>query len=266
MGNVDFFGREGSRPEIREMANDDGESGDLQQARTWHARRVSSFSSEEASPAGGSCAQSSSVFSAIESSTQSGDGMGVILDPCSPQDVFFCASVARALSSRHPFASESRHKRATLEKGAPNTLREGGFCFASADTLKGSGGRVVARSSNTSREGGSRFFFSLLLTRRGSVEEKGWSRSNTSGEVGSRFPFTPFSSVRGESKYSLVAGGQRDNRIELAKTTDGSSVSEETSNSHAHDDVTHAVTMTRTGLRSGGRMRHPDYEQEKKAH
>ena len=48
------------------------------------------------------------------------------------------------------------------------------------------------------------------------------SRSSTSGEVGSRFLFTYFSSVRGESKYSLVAGGQRDNRIELAKTTVGS--------------------------------------------
>ena len=39
--------------------------------------------------------------------------------------------------------------------------------------------------------------------------------------------------MRGESKYSLVAGGQRENRIELAKATVGSSVSEETSkNSH----------------------------------
>ena len=79
------------------------------------------------------------------------------------------------------------------------------------------------------------------------------SRSNTSGEVGSRFPFTPFSSVRGESKYSLVAGGQRDSRIELSKTTVGSSVSDETSNSHAHDDVTQAMTMTRTGLWAVGR-------------
>ena len=56
--------------------------------------------------------------------------------------------------------------------------------------------------------------------------------------------------MRGESKHSLVGGGQRNNRIELAKTTVGSSVSEETSMSHAHDDVTHAMTMARTGLRS----------------
>ena len=75
----------------------------------------------------------------------------------SARGVFF-ASVTRAQSSRQLFESESRHKRATLEKGAPNTLREGGFCFASADTLKRSGGRVVGSSSHTSREGGSRFF------------------------------------------------------------------------------------------------------------
>ena len=49
---------------------------------------------------------------------------------------------------------------------------------------------MVESSSNTSREGGSLGLFSLLLTRRGRVEEKRWSRSNTSGEVGSRFPFT----------------------------------------------------------------------------
>ena len=58
-------------------------------------------------------------------------------------------------------------------------------------------------------------FFSSVDTSRESGGEEVESRSNTSGEVGSRFPFTPFSSVRGESKYSLVAGGQRDNRVEL---------------------------------------------------
>ena len=79
------------------------------------------------------------------------------------------------------------------------------------------------------------------------------SRLNTSGEVGCRFPFTPFSSVRRGSKCPLVAGGQRDNRIELAKTTVRSCVTEETSKSHAHCDVTHAMTMTRTGLRAPGR-------------
>ena len=63
------------------------------------------------------------------------------------------------------------------------------------------------------------------------------------------------SPVRGESKYSLVAGGQRDDRIERAKQTVGSSVAEETSKSHAHDDVTHAMTMTRTGWREDGEMR-----------
>ena len=64
-------------------------------------------------------------------------------------------------------------------------------------------------------------------------ERKVESRSNTSGEVGSRFPCTIFSSVRGESKYSLVVGGQRGNRIELANTSAGYSVLEETSTSHA---------------------------------
>ena len=106
-----------------------------------------------------------------------------------------------------------------------------GSCFASADTLKGSGGRVVESSSNTSREGGSRFFLASVDTSRESGGEDVDSRSNTSGEVSSRFPLTAFPSVRGESKYSLVAGGQCDNRIELAKTTVGSSVSEETSKS-----------------------------------
>ena len=200
-----------------------------QQAWMWHARRVSSvFSSEEASLADGRCAQSFSVVSATEPSTKSGDGMGVILDPCSPQEGSF-ASVTRAQSSRHPFASELRHKRATLETGAPNTWSEGGFCFASADTLKGSGGRVVGSSPNTSREGGSRFILASVDTSRECGGEEVESRSNTSGDVGSRFPFTSFSSVRGESKYSLLAGKQRDNRIALAKTTVGSSVSEETS-------------------------------------
>ena len=59
--------------------------------------------------------------------------------------VFF-ASVTRAQSS---ILFWPRHKRATLEKGASNTL------FASADTMKGSGWS----SSNTSRKGGSRFLF-----------------------------------------------------------------------------------------------------------
>ena len=59
--------------------------------------------------------------------------------------------------------------------------------------------------------------------------------------------------MRGESKYPLVAGGQRDNRVGLAKTTVRSCVTEEASKSHAHCDVTHAMTMTRTGLRAAGR-------------
>ena len=195
--------------------------------------------------------------SAIEPSTKSGDGMGVILDPCSPQEFFF-ASVTRAQSSRHPFASESRHQLATLEKGATNTLRSG-FRFAPAGTLKGSGGRVVESSSNTSREGGSRYFLPSVDTSRESGGEEVGSRSNTSGEVGSRFPFTPWSSVLGESKYSLVVGGQRGNRIELAKTF-GSSFSEENSKSHAHDDVTHTMTMTRNGLRAVERCGRVPYD------
>ena len=83
------------------------------------------------------------------------------------------------------------------------------------------------------------------------------SRSNTSGEVDSRFPVAPFSSARGESKHSLVAGGQRDKRIDMAKTTVGSSVS-----SHA-DDVTHAMTMTRTGLRAVGGCGRVPYDYSK---
>ena len=82
------------------------------------------------------------------------------------------------------------------------------------------------------------------------MEEEWWRAVLTRRvEGGSGFPFTPFSSVRGESKYSLVAGGQRDSGIELAKTTVGSSVFEGTSKSHTHDDVTLAMTTTRTGLR-----------------
>ena len=78
---------------------------------------------------------------------------------------FFIASVTRAQLPGHPFASESKHKRATLEKGAPNTLREG-CCFAFSDTLKGSGGKVVVSSSNTWREGGSRFVLASVDTSR----------------------------------------------------------------------------------------------------
>ena len=61
-----------------------------------------------------------------------------------------------------------------------------------------------------------------------------------------------------------MAGGQRDNRIELAKTTVGSAVSEETSKSDTHDSVTHAMTKTRTGLRAvGGCGRVPyDYSED----
>ena len=93
---------------------------------------------------------------------------------------------------------------------------------------------MVESSSNTSREGGSRFFLAPVDTSRESGGEEVGCRSNKSGEVSSRFPLTTFSSVRGESKCSkcsLVAGGQCDNRIELAKTTVGSAVSEETSKS-----------------------------------
>ena len=91
---------------------------------------------------------------------------------------------------------------------------------------------MVGSSSNTPREGGRRFLLASVDTRESGGEEVE-SRSNTSGAVGSRFLFTLLSSVRGESKYSLVAEGQRDNRMKLAKTTVGSSVSEETSKSHA---------------------------------
>ena len=45
------------------------------------------------------------------------------------------------------------------------------------------------------------------------------SRSNTSSEGGSQSLFVPFSSVRGEPKHSLAAGGLCDNRAELMKPT-----------------------------------------------
>ena len=51
--------------------------------------------------------------------------------------------------------------------------------------------------------------------------------------------------------------------IELAKTTVVSSVSEETSKYHAHDDVTHAMSMTRTGLRAVGRCGRIPYDYNK---
>ena len=90
-----------------------------QQARMCHASRVSSVVFFRGSvPCDGSCAQSSSVFSATKSSTLSGDGVGVILEPCSPQEGFF-ASVARAQSSRHPFAS--RVETQTCDVGEKST-------------------------------------------------------------------------------------------------------------------------------------------------
>ena len=52
----------------------------------------------------------------------------------------------------------------------------------------------------------------------------------------------------------VVSRGQRDNKSELAKITVGSSVPEDTSKYHAHDDVTHKMTLTP----------HPDYEQKKR--
>ena len=134
--------------------------------------RVECFSSEEASLADGKLCAVLQRFSVIESSTRSGDGRGVILDPCSPKKVLI-ASVTRAQLSGHLFASESKHKRATLEEGAPNTLREGGCCFASADTLKVRGGRVVVSSSNTWREGGSRFVLASVDTSRESGGKRG---------------------------------------------------------------------------------------------
>ena len=66
-GNEDFFGGEGSGPEIGEIENDDGESGDPAAIADVApgACRVF-FSSEEASPADGSRAQSSSVLYGCE--------------------------------------------------------------------------------------------------------------------------------------------------------------------------------------------------------
>ena len=69
---------------------------------------------------------------------------------------------------------------------------------------------MLVSSSHTSRDGGSRSFLASVDTSRESGGEEVASRSNTSGEDGSRFPSIPFHLVRGESKYSLVAG-ERDN-------------------------------------------------------
>ena len=55
-------------------------------------------------------------FSAIETSTKSGDGMGVILDPRSlPKR--FVAWASRVQPSRPPLASDPRHEREPSEKG-----------------------------------------------------------------------------------------------------------------------------------------------------
>ena len=140
------------------------------------------------------------------------------------------------------------------ERSTKHTLREGGCCFASADTLKVSGGRVVVSSSNTWREHGSRFVLASVDTSRESGGKRGGEQVfSTSGEVGCRFPFTPFFIYAWRVEVPVVAEDSGDNRIELAKTTVRSSVCEETSKSHAHCDVTHAMTMTRTGLRAAGR-------------
>ena len=81
------------------------------------------------------------AFFFTESSTKSGGGMGFFLDPSSPEE-FFCVGYT------HAVIKTSLCKRVEIQKcdvGERSTehVIEVGFCFASADTLKASGGRVV---------------------------------------------------------------------------------------------------------------------------
>ena len=64
-----------------------------QQARMWHARRVSSVFLQRHLRT----LAVFHVFSAVEPSTKSGDGVGVILDACFPQEVFFCVAYTCAV-------------------------------------------------------------------------------------------------------------------------------------------------------------------------
>ena len=80
------------------------------------------------------------------------------------------------------------------------------------------------------------------------------SRSNPSGEVGSRLLFILFSCVECRStRWWLEDSATKG--LSWRKQQFGSSVSEETSKSHAHDDVTHA-----TGLRAVERCGRVPYD------
>ena len=79
--------------------------------------------------------------------------------------------------------------------------------------------------------------FVLLLTRRRRVEEERWEAGLTrlvKSAVG--FLSLLFHLCVESRSIRWWLGEQRDNGIELAKTTVGSSLSEETSKSHVHDD------------------------------
>ena len=143
-----------------------------QQARMWHARRVSSVFLPRKRHLRTLVVRSPPAFFQPSNPARRAETVWVSFWTLVLHKRVFFASVTCAQSSRHPFASELRHKRATLEKGAPNTMREGGFCFASAGRLKGSEGRVVESSSNTSREGGSLFFLASVDTSRESGGEE----------------------------------------------------------------------------------------------
>ena len=111
---------------------------------------------------------------------------------------------------------------------------------------------MVESSSNTSREGGSRFF-SLLLTRRGRVEEKRWGAGPTSlVKLAVGFFSLLF--------HLCVASRRAHWWLEDSATTGLSWRKQQLvllflrklQNLHAHDYVTHAMTITRTGLRAVG--------------
>ena len=146
------------------MENYVGESGDPAASGDMrHARRVSTVFSQGSVTCGRQLCAVLQRLSAIESSTKSGDGMGVVLGLCSPQEGFF---LRRSHVRSHQDNPLQASRDTNVRRWRPNTSREGGFCFASADTLKGSGGSVVVSSSNTSREGGSRFFLASVDTSR----------------------------------------------------------------------------------------------------
>ena len=97
-----------------------------QQARMWHARRVSIvFFFRGSVTCGRQLYAVLQRFSAIESSTNSGDGTGVILDPCSPQEFFFGVGYTCTVKA----SLCKRVKTQTCDVGERSTQHVGGRWF-----------------------------------------------------------------------------------------------------------------------------------------